>query len=97
MPTRRPEDQVMNSAAKAQPCSEATDADLARTVHRALCANRNGCSRIVVRVEEGSVRLSEPVRSFFLRQTAIALAKQVAGVRQVIDDVEVDGEEIRPH
>ena len=86
----------MNSAAKAQPCSEATDADLRERCIVRLVANRNGCSRIVVRVEEGSVRLSEPVRSFFLRQTAIALAKQVAGVRQVIDDVEVDGEEIRP-
>ena len=80
----------MNTATKAQPCSEATNADLARTVHRALCANRNGCRRIVVRVEEGIVRLSGPVHSFFLRQIAIALAKQVVGVRQVIDDLEVD-------
>ena len=80
----------MNTAAKSQARSEATNADLARTVHPALCANRNGCSRIVVRVEEGTVRLSGPVRSFFLRQMAIALAKQVVGVRQVIDDLEVD-------
>jgi len=74
--------------------SEATDADLARTVRLALCANRNGCSRIKVWADNGTVRLSGPIRSILLRQLAIALSKQVVGVRRVVDDLEVDREEI---
>lgn len=80
--------------ADARPSADATDAHLARQVRLFLSANRASCSRISVRVEEGTVRLSGSVRSFFLRQTAIALAKQLAGVRYVVDDLEVDLEEI---
>jgi len=40
------------------------------------------------------VRLSGPIRSILLRQLAIALSKQVVGVRRVVDDLEVDREEI---
>jgi osmotically-inducible protein OsmY len=66
------------------------DADLARNVRLFLGAHRNGFQRITVWAESGTVRLSGPVGSFFLRQMAIAMAKRVAGVRHVVDDLEVD-------
>lgn len=69
---------------------DSADADLARNVRLFLGTHRNGFRRISVWAESGTVRLSGPVGSFFLRQMAIAMAKRVAGVRHVVDDLEVD-------
>jgi len=74
-------------------CPDTTDADLARNVRLVLSTNRNGYRRIRIRDGEGIVRLSGSVDSYFLRQMAIALAKQTAGVRHIVDDLKVDLEE----
>jgi osmotically-inducible protein OsmY len=69
---------------------DSADADLVRNVRLFLGARHSGFQRIGVRAESGTVRLCGPVGSFFLRQMAIAMAKRVAGVRHVVDDLEVE-------
>lgn len=68
----------------------ANDAHLARTVRNSLAANRLGFRQLQVEVEVGVVRLSGSVASFYLKQTAIAIAKQVAGIYQVVDELDVE-------
>jgi len=81
---------MMKPIADAQAFADATDADLVRRVRLFLTANRGGLSELGVWAQSGTIGLSGRVRSFYLRQMAIALAKQVAGVRRVVDDLEVD-------
>ncbi|WP_391484821.1 BON domain-containing protein [Anatilimnocola aggregata] len=66
------------------------DAELAHQVKRSLNTNRSGFQRIDVQVDAGAVRLTGLVRSYFLRQVAVSITKQVSGVRQVLDELAVD-------
>jgi osmotically-inducible protein OsmY len=72
------------------------DKELAKRVRLFLCVNRNGFRRIVVLSEGGVVRLCGLVKSFYVRQMALMLAQRVAGVRQVVDNLEVDLSESLP-
>lgn len=72
---------------------DTTDTDLARNVRLVLSTNRSGYRSIRIRAEGGTVRLFGSVDSFFLRQMAIALAKQTVGVCHIVDDLEVETEE----
>jgi osmotically-inducible protein OsmY len=87
----------MNPARKSGSFADAADAELAKAVQLFLNANRTGYRRIIVWAEEGTVSLSGSVRSFFLRQMAVVLAKRVAGVRHVVDGLEVDWKELGSH
>lgn len=84
----------MTPIADGRSLGEAKHVDLARKVRLVLSANRRGFGRIRVSAEAGVVRISGSVHSFFMRQMAVALATQVAGVRGVVDDLEVDLQEI---
>ena len=72
-----------------------TDFDLARRVKAFLDAKRTCFRRVDVVVIAGTVRLSGPVDSFFLRQIATTLVSHVAGVRRVDDCLEVTEEAAR--
>jgi osmotically-inducible protein OsmY len=85
----------MKPAADFQRGIPAADADLASAVHSYLNASRADYRQVSVGAEGGTITLSGSVRTFFLRQTAVAIARQVAGVRRVIDDLEVDRESLR--
>ena len=89
----RPEGHRLKPIADPQTSNDATDDDLATRVQRFLTANRRGFSELSICAQSGTVRLSGPVSSFFLRQTAIALAKKVVGVYNVVDDLKVDPQE----
>ena len=80
----------MKRIADAQTTADATTFGLAERVKGFLNARRGGCSRVSVGAERGTIRLSGPVGSFFLRQMAVELAKQVDGVGDVVDDLQVD-------
>lgn len=80
----------MRPSVDVQPTADTADAELAKKVQLFLSANRRGFRRVSVWAEGETVRLSGPVESFYLRQLAAALAKRVAGVRYVLDDLEVD-------
>lgn len=69
---------------------DSTDGDLAKKVELFLSAKRNGLRQISVWAGAGNVRLSGVVGSFFLRQLALEMTKRVAGVRHVVDDLEVE-------
>jgi len=88
---------AMKPATEARSFADAADADLAKAVQLFLNANRTGYRRIIVWAEKGTVSLSGSVRSFFLRQMAVVLARRVAGVRHVVDGLEVDWEELGFH
>lgn len=83
----------MKSTAHVQPTANPTDAELAHQVKHLLNKSRGGCQRVGVHVDAGAVRLSGSVGSFFLRQVAIGLAKQLSGVRHVLDELKVDSDE----
>ena len=84
----------MRPSVDVQSTVDMTDAELAKKVQLYLSANRSGFGRVNVCVEGETVRLAGPVDSFYLRQLAAALAKRVAGVRYVVDDLEVDQEAV---
>lgn len=83
----------MHTKTETQLPPELMDSSLANRVKLFLVAQRGGFREIGVRAEAGTIKLSGPVTSFFLRQTAIELAKRVAGVRHVIDDLDVERDE----
>ena len=85
---------MMESVADARSSADVANTELAKKVRLFLNANRTGFRGVGVWADEGTVRLSGSLRSFFLRQMAVALAKRVAGVRHVLDDLEVDLEEV---
>ena len=87
----------MESIAVAQPSTDVAITELAKKVRLFLNANRRGFGRVSVWAEGETVRLAGPVESFYLRQMAAALAKRVAGVRYVVDDLEVDLEDVGAH
>jgi hypothetical protein len=63
--------------------------DLARRVRLYLAAQRPELGKLLVEVEGESVRLAGPVRSFYVRQLALAVASRVAGVQHIVDEIEV--------
>jgi osmotically-inducible protein OsmY len=63
--------------------------DLEQRVKLYLAATRRELSRIGVRANGSTVRLTGQVGSFYLRQLALAAAQRVAGVQFVADDIEV--------
>jgi osmotically-inducible protein OsmY len=79
----------MKTSGEARCLANSEDMELARRVQLFLYAKRGGFQRISVGAEAGAVRLSGPVGSYFLRQTAVSLAKRVAGVRCVVDELQV--------
>ena len=81
---------TMKPITDARPFAESTDANLARNVLLFPSANRRSFRQISVSAENGTIRLFGLVHSFSLRQVAIAMAKRVADVRHVVDDLEVD-------
>jgi osmotically-inducible protein OsmY len=73
------------------------DSDLAKRVRIFLTESRNAFRAISVRAQNGVICLSGTVPSFYLRQLATSCARRVAGVRTVIDAIEVvdDGDGAR--
>jgi osmotically-inducible protein OsmY len=90
MHSNRSETRTMKPTFDGEVRINSPDTDLARNVRQFLDTHRNGFQRVSIRSEKGTVRLSGHVGSFFLRQMAIAMAKRVAGVRHVVDDLKVD-------
>lgn len=75
----------MNPILDVKSVVELSDAELVKNVRLLLIASRNGFRGISIEADRGVVRLSGPIRSYFLRQTAVVMTKRMAGVRQVID------------
>jgi osmotically-inducible protein OsmY len=71
------------------PFASEADGELAKRVQLTLIANRPSFCRVDVGAQGGTVTLSGMAPTFFLRQLAVATTKRVAGVRQVVDDIEV--------
>lgn len=71
------------------PRPEAQDGDLARKVSLYLAAARPELGALRVDVQGTAVRLSGTLRSFYLRQLAVACVGRVAGVHKVIDELDV--------
>lgn len=86
----------MNSFGDSHEIPVSLNTVLANRVKVFLAAQRGGFRRINVHAEADTVRLSGSVTSFFLRQAAVVMAKRVAGVRNIIDDLVVEGEEALP-
>jgi hypothetical protein len=83
------------------PCAD-VDADLTKRVRIFLINSRYELSGLDVVAHDGIVTLVGPVSTFYLRQLATACARRVAGVRKVIDGIEVcyDGDHAstrKPH
>jgi hypothetical protein len=85
------------------PCVDA-DSELAKRVRIFLVNSRGELGGLEVQVQDGVVTLAGSVPTFYLRQLATACARRVAGVRNIIDGIEVfdhvaDGHEMpnRPH
>jgi osmotically-inducible protein OsmY len=73
------------------------DAELAERVRIFLTGSRNELRTINVRAQNGVVCLSGTVPSFYLRQLATACARRVAGVRTIVDAIEVSDDEAGTH
>ena len=67
------------------------DDELAKRVSRQLMARMRDLGKLRVQADQGTVCLSGPVGSYYLRQVAIASAMGVAGVRHIADEMQVDG------
>jgi hypothetical protein len=65
------------------------DKDLARLVKLCLSEKRNEFRKLSVWADNGVVRLSGEIGSYHVRQLAISIARQVAGVLHVTDDMHV--------
>ena len=63
------------------------DKDLARRVKLCLCEKRPEFRKLSVWADSGMVRLSGEIGSYHLRQLAISIARHVAGVLHVSDDM----------
>lgn len=83
----------MKTTPENRPEANATEYELALSVQNYLRAKRSDFRRVSVVAEGKTVALSGLVHSFFLRQTAIVLARQVPGVHQVIDELTVEWKE----
>lgn len=65
------------------------DAELAGRVRTYLVECRQEFRRLSIWAEQGTVRLSGRVNSFYRRQLALATAQRVDGVVRVVDDMQV--------
>lgn len=72
-----------------QPALNELDALLEMRVKAYLATKRPALGKLSVSADAGTVRLSGPVSSFYLRQLALSAASRVAGVLHVVDDIEV--------
>ena len=69
---------------------DATASDLARRVALMLSQQLGiGSERIHVAAHDGQVVLSGRVGTYYRRQLALAGARRVAGVRNIVDQIEV--------
>ena len=66
------------------------DGELAKRVGLYLVSARYELSTLMVNSQDGIVRLTGRVPSFYLRQLAVSCAQRVAGVRNVVDELQVD-------
>ncbi|HTN73908.1 MAG TPA: BON domain-containing protein [Pirellulaceae bacterium] len=66
------------------------DGELTKRVGMYLVSARRELGTLVVNSQDGIVRLTGSVSSFYLRQLAVACAQRVAGVRSVVDELHVD-------
>jgi osmotically-inducible protein OsmY len=82
-------------AADSPRCTHAADAELAGAVQLSLYASRADYRQVNVGADGGTVSLSGSVRTYFLRQLAVAIARRVTGVRRVVDDLVVDRQTLR--
>lgn len=71
---------------------ETEDRELASRVQLYLGTTRPVLSNVRVDAERGNVRLKGTVPTFHLRQLAVASARRVAGVRNVVDELTVKPE-----
>ena len=70
------------------PPEAATGNDLGKCVKLYLLARHPELRQLEVAVYGGTVRLTGPVSSIYMRQLAVAAAKRVAGVRGVEDGMQ---------
>ena len=63
--------------------------DLQRRVALSLSAVRRELGELRIWAQDGTIRLCGKVSSFYLRQLALSAACRVAGVRHIIDDMDV--------
>jgi len=64
-------------------------AELRQRVVLHLAACRPDLAGLAVLVADGTVTLRGPLPTFFLRQLAVERTRHVAGVRQLVDQIEV--------
>lgn len=81
------------STLPSRPAMSPLDADLAKRVGLALVAKWMELRNVDVWADRGSVRLAGTVKSFYVRQLAVSLARHVAGVVEIIDELEVESEQ----
>ncbi|MBM4002128.1 MAG: BON domain-containing protein [Planctomycetes bacterium] len=77
-------------------CEFASSTDLDRDLERRVVSFLLQCgvlrtSGIIVRVQDGMVTLRGKVRSFYERQLCVHSGRRVAGVRKLVDELEVVG------
>jgi osmotically-inducible protein OsmY len=65
------------------------DEELRQRVILHLASCRPELERLIVTVNDGCVTLSGEVNTFFLRQLAIERTRHIAGVRLLVDHIEV--------
>jgi hypothetical protein len=74
-----------------EPLDGVCDRDLERRVRLFLFGRGYAALRLVtVNVTNGVVALRGRLPSFYMRQLAVECTKRVAGVRQMVDDLQVD-------
>ena len=66
------------------------DLELALQVRDNLTATRRDLFYVAVLVFNGEVRLRGSVSSYYLRQVAVERARRVPGVRNVLDEMQVE-------
>lgn len=81
-----------NEKTTEKPLLDPSDADFAQNLRSYMIARRGELRGVSIRVDCGTVELTGTVQSFHLKQLAVTLAKHVANVRRVIDDLEVASE-----
>jgi osmotically-inducible protein OsmY len=73
--------------------ADRVDSELAHRVGVHLAAERRELRAVAVAALGGTVTLSGTVRSFHAKQLAISLVRRVAGVVQVVDELDVGWED----
>ena len=81
---------MMMAEAKLTLASRANE-DLKTRVQLYLSAQRPEFQKLLVGADHGTVELSGQASSFYLRQLAVSAASRVAGVRHIVDGINVPG------